>query len=41
LSSDLIAIDLLDGLNHLGEIVGETTTEDMLDVIFNQFCLGK
>ncbi len=41
LSNDLIAIDLLDGLNHLGEIVGETTTEDMLDVIFNQFCLGK
>ncbi|MCB2215971.1 tRNA uridine-5-carboxymethylaminomethyl(34) synthesis GTPase MnmE [Desulfofustis glycolicus] len=40
-SNDLIAIDLLDGLNHLGEIVGETTTEDMLDVIFNQFCLGK
>jgi tRNA modification GTPase len=41
LSNDLIAIDVIDGLNLLGEIVGETTTEDMLDVIFNQFCLGK
>ncbi|MBE0584971.1 MAG: tRNA uridine-5-carboxymethylaminomethyl(34) synthesis GTPase MnmE [Desulfofustis sp.] len=41
LSNDLITIDLLDGLNHLGDIVGETTTEDVLDVIFEQFCLGK
>jgi tRNA modification GTPase len=41
LSNDLITIDLLDGLNHLGDIVGETTTEDVLDVIFERFCLGK
>jgi tRNA modification GTPase len=41
LSSDLITIDLLECLDHLGEIVGETTTDDVLDVIFEQFCLGK
>ncbi len=41
LSSDLIMIELLDALNHLGSIVGETTTDDMLDIIFEQFCLGK
>ncbi len=41
LTNDLISIDLLECLAHLGEIVGETTTEDVLDVIFEQFCLGK
>ena len=41
LTNDLVAIDLLDGLDHLGDIVGETTTEDVLDLIFEQFCLGK
>ena len=41
LSNDLITVDLLESLDHLGDIVGETTTEDMLDVIFEQFCLGK
>ncbi len=41
LTNDLVAIDLLDCLDHLGEIVGETTTEDVLDLIFEQFCLGK
>ena len=25
----------------VGEIVGQTTTEDLLDLIFSQFCLGK
>jgi tRNA modification GTPase len=41
LSSDLLAVDLQDCLDHLGDIVGVTTTEDILDVIFEQFCLGK
>ncbi len=41
LPNDLIAVDLQDCLDHLGDIVGETTTEDILDVIFEQFCLGK
>ena len=41
LTNDLIAVDLQDCLDYLAEIVGETTTEDILDVIFEQFCLGK
>jgi len=41
LTNDLITIDLLECFDHLGAIVGETTTEDVLDVIFEQFCLGK
>jgi tRNA U34 5-carboxymethylaminomethyl modifying GTPase MnmE/TrmE len=24
-----------------GEIVGKTTTEDLLDTVFSQFCIGK
>jgi tRNA modification GTPase len=41
LSPDLLAIDLQAALDHLGDIVGETTTEDVLDLIFEQFCIGK
>jgi len=40
-TSDLLAIDLQDCLDQLNTIVGITTTEDVLDVIFEQFCLGK
>ena len=40
-TNDLIAIDLQECLDQLGLIVGETTTEDILEVIFSQFCLGK
>jgi tRNA U34 5-carboxymethylaminomethyl modifying GTPase MnmE/TrmE len=28
-------------VNALGEITGETATEDLLQVIFNEFCIGK
>ena len=41
LTNDLIAIDLQECLDYLGEIVGLTTTDDILDVVFEQFCLGK
>jgi len=40
-TNDLIAVDLQGCLDYLAEIIGETTTEDVLDVIFEQFCLGK
>ncbi|MEN8200836.1 MAG: tRNA uridine-5-carboxymethylaminomethyl(34) synthesis GTPase MnmE [Thermodesulfobacteriota bacterium] len=40
-TSDLLAIDLQDCLEELNVIVGVTSTEDVLDVIFEQFCLGK
>ncbi len=41
ISPDLLAIDIQSALDHLGNIVGETTTEDILDMIFERFCLGK
>lgn len=41
MTRDLLAVDLQDCLDQLGDIVGKTTTEDILDVIFEQFCLGK
>lgn len=41
LTPDLLAIDLQAALDHLGDIVGETTPEDILQKIFSQFCLGK
>lgn len=38
---ELTAMELRIGVNAVGEIVGRTTTEDLLDSIFSQFCLGK
>jgi len=38
---ELAAAELRLGVNAVGEIVGKTTTEDLLDSIFSQFCLGK
>lgn len=41
LPPDLIAIELQTALDHLGDIIGETTGEDILDMIFARFCIGK
>ena len=41
LSGDLLSMDLRQALFHLGEITGEITTDDLLDVIFRDFCIGK
>jgi tRNA modification GTPase len=38
---ELAAMDLRIAVNAVGEIVGKTTTEDLLDSIFSQFCIGK
>ncbi|HLH53989.1 MAG TPA: tRNA uridine-5-carboxymethylaminomethyl(34) synthesis GTPase MnmE [Verrucomicrobiae bacterium] len=38
---ELAAMDLRIAVNAIGEIVGKTTTEDLLDSIFSQFCIGK
>jgi len=40
-SGELIAVDLRNAMNHLGEITGEITTEDVLNEIFGRFCIGK
>jgi tRNA modification GTPase len=39
--ADLIAIDVRDAVNSLGEITGETASEDLLETIFSRFCIGK
>jgi tRNA modification GTPase len=38
---ELVALDLRIAVNAVGEIVGKTATEDLLDMIFSQFCIGK
>jgi tRNA modification GTPase len=38
---ELVALDLRIAVNAVGEIVGKTTTEDLLDSIFSAFCIGK
>lgn len=38
---ELAAAEMRIAVNAVGEIVGKTTTEDLLDSIFSQFCLGK
>ena len=38
---ELVALDLRIAANAVGEIVGKTATEDLLDSIFSQFCIGK
>jgi tRNA modification GTPase len=38
---ELAAMDLRIAANAVGEIVGKTTTEDLLERIFSSFCIGK
>src|SRR5690606_1103188 len=38
---DMVEIDLKNAWQHLGEIIGEAVSEDLIDQIFSQFCLGK
>ena len=38
---DFVAIDLTTTVDALGEITGETATEDLLEAIFSNFCIGK
>jgi tRNA modification GTPase len=38
---EVAAMDLRDGLSAVGEIIGETTPEDILNRIFESFCIGK
>jgi tRNA modification GTPase len=40
-SEEFIVFHLQSALNGLGEITGETHSEDLLDIIFNRFCIGK
>lgn len=38
---DLVSVDLMAARNALGVITGETATEDLIDRIFSEFCIGK
>jgi len=41
LSKEFIAVELKEAVERFGEITGIVTTEDILDRIFSQFCIGK
>lgn len=38
---DMVEIDLKNAWESLGEVIGESVSEDLIDQIFSQFCLGK
>ena len=38
---DLLALDIKYALNHLGEVTGEISNEEILGNIFSKFCIGK
>jgi tRNA modification GTPase len=41
LALDFVSIDLQAAYNVLGEVTGETASDDLLDTIFSKFCIGK
>ena len=38
---DFFSIDLLDAYEQLGFIIGESVSEDLVNEIFSEFCMGK
>ena len=38
---EFVAVDLRSCLNALGDVVGQTTPDDLLGQIFSKFCIGK
>ncbi len=40
-SADMLAQDLRDAANAIGQVTGRTDTEDVLDLVFSTFCIGK
>ncbi|MBW1984991.1 MAG: tRNA uridine-5-carboxymethylaminomethyl(34) synthesis GTPase MnmE, partial [Deltaproteobacteria bacterium] len=40
-SSEFIAIGIQEAIDSLGEIIGDTAKEDVVDQIFSRFCIGK
>lgn len=39
--AEVLAMEIRRGVDHLGEITGDSTTEGLLDQIFKRFCIGK
>lgn len=40
-SEDLYAVDMMDAYESLGQIIGESVEDDLVDTIFREFCMGK
>lgn len=40
-SAELVAVDLKEAVSSLGLIIGKSVSDDILDRIFDQFCIGK
>ena len=40
-SEDFLTIDLMNGYEKLGLIIGEAVEDDLADQIFSKFCMGK
>ena len=38
---ELLAVEVDMALNALGDVMGHTTTEDVLGLVFARFCVGK
>lgn len=38
---DFLTIDLMNAYEKLGEIIGESVDEDLVNTIFSEFCMGK
>ena len=38
---DIVSIDIRDAITALSTIIGDDFTEDLLDGIFKNFCIGK
>ena len=41
LPTDLITIEVRNALHYLGIVIGETTSDDILEYVFGRFCIGK
>ena len=41
ISGDLLSVDIRNSMEHLSEITGEITNDDVLGNIFSNFCIGK
>ena len=37
---DIVELSLKESWNNLGEVIGETYTDELLDELFSRFCLG-
>jgi tRNA modification GTPase len=41
MSSEFVALDVIAALGAIGEVVGKTVTDDILNKIFSELCIGK